>query len=70
MDLRSAKRLQLAARRGQSLTKDSVAAAGRVAPQLGSSAGKYLSEVSNAFLSGLAVACIVVATVAAAGSAQ
>lgn len=52
----------------QALTKDSVAAAGRVAPQLGSNASKYLTEVSNAFLSGLAASCIMVAVVAAAGS--
>ncbi len=52
----------------QALTKDSVAAAARVAPQLGSNASRYLSEVSNAFLSGLSVSCIVVAAVAAAGS--
>ncbi|MCU1361966.1 MAG: drug resistance transporter, EmrB/QacA subfamily, partial [Ilumatobacteraceae bacterium] len=52
----------------QSLTKDSVAAAGRVAPQLGSRAGAFITEVSNAFLSGLAVSCLVVAGVAAAGS--
>ncbi len=52
----------------QSATKDSVAAAGRVAPQLGSRAGAFVAEVSNAFLSGLAVSCLVVAGVAAAGS--
>lgn len=52
----------------QSLTKDSVAAAGRVAPQLGTRAAGFLTEVSNAFLSGLAVSCLVVAGVAAAGS--
>ena len=52
----------------QALTKDSVAAAGRVATQLGSRAGTYITEVSNAFLSGLAVSCLVVAGVAAAGS--
>ncbi len=52
----------------QSLTKDSVAAAGRVAPQLGTRAAAYVTEVSNAFLSGLAVSCLVVAGVAATGS--
>ncbi len=52
----------------QAATKDSVAAAGRVAPELGIRAGAFVSEVSNAFLSGLAVSCIVVAVVAAAGS--
>ena len=52
----------------QALTKDSVAAASRVAPHLGTRAGAYVTEVSNAFLSGLAVSCIIVAVVAAAGS--
>ena len=52
----------------RSLTKDSVAAAGRVAPQLGARAGAFFTEVSSAFLSGLAVSCVVVAAVAAAGS--
>ncbi|MDO9175968.1 MAG: MFS transporter, partial [Actinomycetota bacterium] len=52
----------------RSLTEDSVAAAGRVAPQLGTRAGEFVDEVSQAFLSGLAVSCIVVAVVAAAGS--
>jgi len=52
----------------QALTRDSVAAAGRVAPQLGPQAGAYVTEVSNAFLAGLAVSCLVVAGVAAAGS--
>ncbi len=52
----------------QAATKDSVAAAGRVAPELGIRAGAFVTEVSNAFLSGLAVSCIVVAMVAAAGS--
>ncbi|MEZ5217814.1 MAG: hypothetical protein R2715_14795 [Ilumatobacteraceae bacterium] len=52
----------------QSVTKDSVAAAGRVAPELGARAGQYLAEVSDAFLAGLAVSCVVVAAVAIAGS--
>jgi len=52
----------------QALTRDSVAAAGRVAPQLGPQAAAYVTEVSNAFLAGLAVSCRVVAGVAAAGS--
>ena len=52
----------------RSLTRESVAAAGRVAPQLGLRAGPFLGEVSNAFLAGLAVSCVVVAGVAAAGS--
>ena len=52
----------------RSLTEDSVAAVGRVAPQLGAQAGAFVDEVSSAFLSGLAVACLVVAAVAAAGS--
>lgn len=52
----------------RSLTSESVAAAGRVAPQLGQRAGAFMGEVSNAFLSGLAVSCLVVAGVAAAGS--
>jgi EmrB/QacA subfamily drug resistance transporter len=52
----------------QAATQDSVAAAGRIAPTLGAQAGAYVTEVSNAFLSGLAVSCVVVATVALAGS--
>ena len=52
----------------RSLTLESVAAAGRVAPQLGERAGAFITEVSNAFLAGLAVSCIMVAGVAAAGS--
>ena len=52
----------------QTLTEDSVAAAGRVATELGPQGGAYISEVRNAFLSGLAVSCIVVAGVAAGGS--
>jgi EmrB/QacA subfamily drug resistance transporter len=52
----------------QALTKESVAAVGSIAPQLGAQAGPFVTEVSNAFLSGLAVSCLVVAGVAAAGS--
>ena len=52
----------------QALTKDSVAAVGSLAPQLGAKAGPFVTEVSNAFLAGLAVSCLVVAGVAAAGS--
>ena len=52
----------------QAATQDSVAAAGRIAPNLGAQAGAYVTEVSNAFLSGLAVSCVVVAAVAIAGS--
>jgi hypothetical protein len=50
------------------LTEESVAAAGIIAAQLGDGAPAYLAEVNEAFLSGLAVACLVVAGVAAAGS--
>lgn len=49
-------------------TEESVAAAGIVARNLGGVAPAYLAEVSDAFLSGLAVACLAVAAVAAAGS--
>lgn len=52
----------------QSLTRDSVAAVGSIAPQLGPNAGAFVTEVSDAFLAGLAVACVVVAGVAFAGS--
>ncbi len=52
----------------QAATKDSVAAAAQVAPQLGTQAGAFVNEVSNAFLAGLATSCVVVAAVAAAGS--
>ncbi len=52
----------------QRATEDSVAAAARVAPALGAQAGAYFTEVSNAFLSGLAVSCMMVAGVAIAGS--
>ena len=50
------------------LTEESVAAAGAVAPNLGARAGEFITEVNDAFLSGLAVSCVVVACVAAAGS--
>ena len=49
-------------------TEDSVAAAGAIAPQIGDAAPLYLTEVSDAFLAGLSVCCIVVAGVAFAGS--
>lgn len=49
-------------------TEESVAAAGLVAQRLGDAAPAYLAEVSDAFLAGLAVACLAVAAVAAAGS--
>lgn len=52
----------------QVATEDSVGAAQFVARELGALAPTYLDEVSQAFLSGLAVACLVVAAVAAAGS--
>jgi EmrB/QacA subfamily drug resistance transporter len=49
-------------------TEDSVGAAGQVAGRLGAAAPRFLAEVSDAFLSGLGVACLVVAGVAAAGA--
>lgn len=52
----------------QEITEESVAAASIVAPDLGATAPAYLAEVSDAFLSGFGVACLVVAAVAAAGS--
>jgi EmrB/QacA subfamily drug resistance transporter len=52
----------------QQLTEESVVAAGAVAPNLGGQAGAFLTEVSDAFLAGLAVSCVVVAGVAFAGS--
>jgi len=52
----------------QNATQDSVAAAGAVAPTLGVDAAVYLAEVSDAFLSGLAVACMTVTAVTLAGS--
>ncbi len=53
----------------QQATEDSVAAAGSVAPTLGTTAPAYLTEVSDAFLSGLSVACLTVTVVTLAGSA-
>jgi len=52
----------------QRATEDSVSAAGQVATRLGATAPKFLTEVSNAFLSGLSVACMVVAGVALVGA--
>ncbi len=49
-------------------TEDSIVAAGRVAQGLGPDAGRYMREVSDSFLAGLSVACLVVAGVAAAGA--
>jgi EmrB/QacA subfamily drug resistance transporter len=50
------------------LTEESVAAAGRVAQELGAGAPAYLAEVNEAFLAGLQVASLVAAGVAAAGA--
>lgn len=50
------------------LTEESVGAAGLVAPDLGPQAQAYLAEVSDAFISGFGVACLVVAGVAAGGA--
>jgi EmrB/QacA subfamily drug resistance transporter len=52
----------------QELTQESVAAAAVVAPELGPLAGAYLTEVSDAFLAGLSITCLVVAGAAFAGS--
>ena len=52
----------------QDATADSVGAASFVARELGANAPAYLAEVSDAFLSGLSVACLVAAGVVAAGS--
>jgi EmrB/QacA subfamily drug resistance transporter len=49
-------------------TEESVVAAARVASGLGGNSAQFFGEVSDAFLSGLSIACIVVAGVAAAGS--
>jgi hypothetical protein len=49
-------------------TEDSIIAGARVAASLGDRAPQLMGEVSNAFLSGLSVACIVVGGVAAAGA--
>ncbi len=50
------------------LTEESVGAAGVVAGELGPLAPAYLNEVSDAFISGFGVACLVVAGVAMTGS--
>ena len=52
----------------QRTTRESVGAAATVATKLGPAAGAYLHEVSDAFLSGLGVACLVAAGVAAMGA--
>ena len=52
----------------QKTTEDSVGAAQVVATKLGAIAPTYLTEVSDAFLSGLAIACLVVAGVALLGA--
>ncbi|HEX5613848.1 MAG TPA: MFS transporter [Acidimicrobiia bacterium] len=52
----------------QRATEDSVGAASIVAARLGELAPAYLTEVSDAFLSGLAIACLVAAAAALAGS--
>ena len=52
----------------QEPTTESVAAAQFVADRLGPLAPQFLTEVSDAFLSGLSVACLVAAGVAAAGA--
>ena len=50
------------------VTEESVVGAGQVAQTLGADAPAFLDEISDAFLSGLAVSCLVVAAVAMAGS--
>jgi len=52
----------------QETTKESVAAAGTVAQRLGAQAPAYLDQLSDAFLSGLAVGSLVAAAVAMAGA--
>ena len=52
----------------QHATKESVGAAQQVAQHLGAGAPAFLDDVSNAFLSGLGVACLVVAGVALLGA--
>ena len=52
----------------QEVTRDSVAAVGSLTPQLGAQAGPFVTEVSDAFLAGLAVSCVVVAAIAAAAA--
>jgi hypothetical protein len=49
-------------------TEESVGAARFVAAELGPNAPQYLAEVNEAFMSGMSVACLVVAAVAAAGA--
>jgi EmrB/QacA subfamily drug resistance transporter len=52
----------------QHATEESVGAAQQVAHHLGAGAPAFLTDVSNAFLSGLSVACLVVAGVAFVGA--
>ena len=52
----------------QDVTRESVAGAGRVARELGANAPAFLSQVNDAFLSGLGVGCFVAAGVALAGA--
>jgi predicted MFS family arabinose efflux permease len=52
----------------QRLTEDSVGAAAMVAARLGPAAPGFLGEVSDAFLSGLSIACLMVAGVALVGA--
>ncbi|MDJ0771075.1 MAG: DHA2 family efflux MFS transporter permease subunit [Ilumatobacter sp.] len=52
----------------QELTQESVGAARFIAAELGPNAPAYLAEVNDAFLSGLAVGCLVAAGVAAGGA--
>ena len=52
----------------QNMTSESVGAAGAVARELGPNAPLFLTEVNDAFLSGLMVGCLVAAGVAFAGA--
>jgi EmrB/QacA subfamily drug resistance transporter len=52
----------------QEATEESVVAAGQIAPEFGAVAPQFLTEVSDAFLSGLGIACLVVSGVAFAGA--
>ncbi len=52
----------------QALTRESVGATRLIAAELGDNAAAYLSQVADAFLSGLTVGCLVSAAVALAGS--
>lgn len=52
----------------QAATKESVAAAGVIARDLGPNAGPFLRQVNDAFLSGLGAGCFVAAGVALAGA--